>query len=109
MNFGHPFINQERGKPFAVNVRSVSPLTGCLLFVAILVVGALVVAGAGVVALFGAAGLLVWRLVRLFLPGSTMEPTIHETHAEPGVIDVEATVLPPAIQDGQSSDTKQQG
>ena len=99
MNFGHPFINQERGTPFAVNVRSVSPLAGCLLLVAVLVVGALIVAGAGVFALFGAAGLLVWRVIRLFLPGSTMEPTIHETYAEPGVIDVEATVLPPAIKD----------
>ena len=109
MNFGHPFINQERGTPFAVHVRSVSPLTGCLLLVAVLVVGALVVAGAGVFALVGAAGLLVWRVIKLFLPGSTTEPTIHETYAEPGVIDVEATLLPPAIQDGQPSETKQQG
>lgn len=89
-----PGANQ---RPFAMQFQSKSPVLGCLLALGVLVVGGLLALGAGVLVLIAPVGLLLWRVVKAFLP----EPTANvseQNHPTPGVIDVDATVLPPSIE-----------
>lgn len=82
-----------------------SPLMGCLLMLGILVVVALLIVGAGVAAIAVPVGLIIWRVIRFFLPvpasGEVPEQTYSDT---PGVIDVEATVLPPSLKDERAKE-----
>ncbi len=82
-----------------------SPLMGCLFALGLLVLLALLVVGAGVAALVLPVGLLIWRVVSYFLPapasGEVPERTSSPT---PGVVDIEATVLPPALKDERAKE-----
>ncbi|MDB6139980.1 MAG: hypothetical protein JWO94_3052 [Verrucomicrobiaceae bacterium] len=88
-----------RGRlPFAVQYQSKSPVLGCLLALVILVAAGLLAVGAGIVALIAPVGLLLWRAVKgLLLPGPAQDLPV-QNHPPPGVIDVEATVLPPSLE-----------
>ena len=79
-----------------------SPLMGCLFALGILIVVALLVVGAGFAALVVPLGLIIWRVVRFFLPAPASAvgevPEQGYSSTTPGVIDVEATVLPPLLE-----------
>ncbi len=80
--------------------QSKSPLLGCLLLLGIVVVGGLLAIGAGVFLLIAPVGLLLWRMVKAFLPAPAVTDDVPvQHHSTPGVIDVEATVLPPSLED----------
>lgn len=76
-------------------------MLGCLLLLGIVVVGGLLAVGAGVFLLIAPVGLLLWRVVKAFLPGPAVaeDVPVQDHPSTPGVIDVEATVLPPSIED----------
>ena len=93
------------GAPFAVHYSSQSPVLGCLLAVGVLVVGGLLAVGAGIAVIVVPVGLLVWRLVKAFLPGPPVDEFAQpQAHTTPGIIDVEATVLPPQLDHRSSRD-----
>ncbi|MDB6075545.1 MAG: hypothetical protein JWO89_3185 [Verrucomicrobiaceae bacterium] len=85
--------------PFGMQFQSKSPLLGCLLLLGLVVVGVLLAVGASVFLLIAPVGLLLWRAVQAFLPAPA-QSDVPEQHypSTPGVIDVEATVLPPALE-----------
>lgn len=84
-----------------------SPLMGCLFALGILVVVALLIAGAGVAAIVVPVVLVIWRIVRFFFPppAPASGEMPERTHSSsPDVIDVEVTVLPPALKDERARD-----
>ncbi len=74
-----------------------SPVLGCLLVLGIVAVAGLLIVGAGLFVLIAPLGLLVWRVIEAFLPEPAGQERV-QTPTTQGVIDVEATVLPPSLE-----------
>ena len=78
-----------------------SPVLGCLFALGVLAIAGLLAVGAGVFVLIAPVGLLLWRAIKALLPVSSGDgiPSADAHDTSTAIIDVEATVLPPVLQD----------